>query len=257
MPIGGWATERQPWIGNYMEFEWRNSLRYQRYSFITSDSQFEHYSSQDFFLNMSLSNALDAQFSLEGEFVLAKTRHQRGVDHLRFTGRYVWLDDVAGDDISLTTGLSFTYAFLRALRDISSFHHGRGEGELFISFGKEMALEEQWERRWWAVFGLGIAERGSPWLRGDLTYETRICMNHEWRAFVHTLWGLGHKKLHSDDFHGYGSIQHQSVDLGLRYTYLIDFFGSASAEYSYRVYARNFPAQTHQFLLSILYTFGL
>ncbi|WP_068468436.1 hypothetical protein [Candidatus Protochlamydia phocaeensis] len=253
-----WGTEYQPWLGTYLEFEWRNSLRYQTYRYLSSHSHLTRYASDDFFLTSSLSLTAKPQFALEVEATAARTRRQSGgIDHLRVNGRYAWMDDIAGDPVTFTTGLSFIQSFVESLKDPSSFHHGRSEAELFASIGKETAQEDKWISRWWAMGGIGIAERGSPWLRFDLSYSKRLKEKHELELFACTLWGLGHKALHRTSFHGYGSIQHQSIDLGWRYTYLIDFLGSASLAYTTRIYARNFPVHTQQIVLQLLYTFGL
>jgi hypothetical protein len=251
------ATDYQPWLGNIYEFELRGSLLYQGYAWLSSGPHLKKYSSNDVFLNASLSNAIP-DFGLEIEATQARTRRQKGdLDQLKITGRYVWQDDVAGDPLSLTTGLSFIYATPYSLRDVSSFHHGRAEGEVFLSIGKESPLETMWGSRWWNVLGIGLADRGSPWVRFNLTYEKRLWDQHEIRLFLYSLWGFGHKKLHLNSFHGYGPIQHQSIDVGVRYTYLLEFFGSACVEYSFRVYGRNFPVYAHRILAQFLYTFGL
>ncbi|MBA3722161.1 MAG: hypothetical protein H0W88_07160 [Parachlamydiaceae bacterium] len=251
------GVESKPWVSNYLEFEWRNSLLYQTYQSVESSSKLVDHSSDDLFFTTNLSNAVDPDFSVEVELTAAKTRKQKGnVDNFRLAGRYVWLDDVAGDPITLTTGLCLTQAFLNSLNDISSFHHGRSEAEFFISVGKETALCDMWQRRWWVVCGCGLAERGSAWIRGDVNYEYRLLKNHELRLFLNSLWGFGHKQLHFHHFHGYGSINHQSVDLGFGYTYVIDFVGSINAAYSYRVFEHNFPAQAQCVLLNFLYPFG-
>lgn len=257
----GIATEYQPWLGNFYEFELRSSLKYQSYKRLSSGSHTKKYLSNDFFLNLSLSNALpDPAVSGEIEFTQANTKKQKGdLDQIKVTGRYVWSDDVAGDPVSLILGLSYIQAFQRSLRDVSSFHHGLFNAEFFVSVGKEntWGMETLWNSRWWLLGSIGIAERGSPWFRFDLNYEKRLCENHELSAFVRSLWGLGSKRLDLQHFHGYGPIQHQSVDLGLRYTYLIQYYGNASLEYQYRIYGKNYPIFTHQVLAQILYTFGL
>ena len=253
----GLTTEYQPWLGNIYEFEFRSSLIYQGYGCLSSGHHLKKYSSDDVFLNVSVSNTFQ-DFALEIEAAEAWTRRERGgVDQLKITGRYVWQDDIAGDPLTFTTGLSFIQAFQHSLKDVSCFHHGLEEGELFLSLGKETPLENLWGSRWWGMLGIGIAERGSPWLRFYLSYEKRWWDQHEMKLFLHSLWGLGHKRLHLRHFHGYGPLQHQSVDIGLRYTYLLDFFGSASLEYSYRIHAQNFPLYTHRVLVQLLYTFGL
>jgi len=253
------ATEYQPWLGNLYEFELRSSLIYQGYHRLSSGSHLKAYSSNDVFLNVSLCNSRpDPAIGLEIEAREARTRKQGGdIDQLKITGRYVWQDDVAGDPLSLTTGLSYIQAFHNSLKDVSSFHHGFYNTELFVSIGKEKPDETLWSTRWWSLFAVGIAERGSPWIRFHLNYEKRWWENHEMKVFLHSLWGLGERHLRLLHFDGYGAIQHQSIDVGLRYSYLLEFYGSASLEYSYRIYARNFPVYTHHVLARLLYTFGL
>jgi hypothetical protein len=254
----GKATEYQPWLGNVHEFELRSSLLYQKYHWLSLGSHLKKHKSNDFFLKASLNYTSPHDYGLEIEAEEAWTRFQRGdIDHFKLTGRYVWLDDIAGDPLSLTTGFSLIQAFRHSLKDVSSFHHGRKEGELFLSIGKETPWETMWGSRWYSMAGIGIADRGSPWLRFNLNYENRLRDQHELRLFLHSLWGLGHKNLRLDHFHGYGPIQHQAIDIGIRYTYLLEYFGSASLEYSYRIHGRNFPVFTHRVLAQILYTFGL
>ncbi len=258
LPILGWTVEYRPWIGNYLEFEWNSTLRFQAFQDLAAGSHRFPYASDDFFLTTSLALAAKPDFSLDVEATAARTRRQSGsIDQIRLNGRIVWLDDIVGDPVTLTTGAGFIQAFDWSLKDKSSFHHGRSEAEIFLSVGKEWAQGDQWISRAWAMAALGSAARGSPWMRYDMAYAQRIKQCHEFEFFVHTLWGLGSKQLHRSHFHGYGAIDHQSIDLGCRYTYLIQFFGSASIEYAKRVYARNFPVQAHQISLSLLYTFGL
>lgn len=255
----GVATEYQPWLGNFYEFELRSSLLYQKYHWISSESHLKKHFSNDFFLNASLSNAIpDPDIGGELELTQAGTRQQKGdLDQIKLTGRYLWLDDVAGDTLSLTIGFSYAQAFKHSLRDVSSFHHGFNNAEFFVSIGRENPEESVWGSRWWSMFAIGMAERGSPWLRLHVEYDKRWWDRLEMTVFLHSLWGLGRQKLHPHHFHGYGSIAHQSVDVGLRSTYLLEFGSNVSLEYAYRVYASNFPAYVHQVLVQMLYTFGL
>jgi hypothetical protein len=167
------------------------------------------------------------------------------------------MDDVAGDPFSLGTGLSYSQAFEHSRKDVSSFHHGLYNAELFVSIGKETPEDLFWSSHWWGVAAFGMAEQGSPWIRLNVDYEKRWRQFHEIGAFVHTLWGLGSRSLHIEDFRGYGSVNHQSIDCGLRYRYLIEYFGSASIDYSFRIYGKNFPVYSHQICAQLIYTFGL
>ena len=255
----GVATEYQPWLGNFYEFELRSQFTYQGFNWLASGSKHKKYSSSDLFLNLSLGNALpDPTIGFEFEVTEAKTRRQQGdIDQLKLTGRYLWQDDIAGDSFSLVTGLSYIQAFSRSLKDVSSFHHGLYNAECFVSLGREVSDEIVWGSRKWALFAIGIAEQGAPWLRFYLDYDKRWFDKHEVSLFLHALWGLGGKRLHLNDFHGYGLIKHRSVDVGMRYTYVLEYDGNVSLEYSYRVYAYNFPVHAHRVIAQILYTFGL
>lgn len=251
------ATEHDPWLGNIYEFEVRSTIFSQNYSRIDESSHLKKKHANDLFLNASLSNSLT---DLGGEFeiIQARTRQQGGdIDHLKMTGRYVWFDDLAGDPLSVVTGLSYIQAFSHSLKDVSSFHHGLYEGELFVSLGRERSFKAEMESRWWSMLGLGLAERGSPWVRFQLNYERGWKIKHAFRLFLDSMWGLGGKQLKLCDFKGYGPIAHESIDVGLRYTYLIDYYGSAMIQYYFRPYAKNFPIYTHCVLVQILCTFGL
>lgn len=251
------GTEYLPWAGNLFEFEWRNSCLYQHYSRIAVDEQLKKHTGDDLFVDSSLSLALPS-LALEIEAIVAGTRAQHGnVDCIKATGRYILTDDVAGDFLGTAVGLSLTKAFWPALKDLASFHHGLGEAELFFSLGKETARGVDWVSRWFGTGGIGVAERGSPWLHFDFEYSSKFKERHELTVFCDSLWGTGTKTLKPSRFRGYGSIDHRSVDLGIRYFYLIEFVGSVGCEYSYRVYAFNFPACAHRLTLQFLYTFGL
>lgn len=255
--ISVFATEYQPWLGNIYEFEIQPSLTYQHFSKLSSGSHSIKYRSDDIFLNGSVRNSFDS-FGVELEAKFGWTKFQKGsFDQIKLTGRYVIADDLLGDSYGIVTGLSLGQASQKSVHDISSFHHGLHEAELFLSIGKEFPFETSWDRRWWTVLGIGTAvEKGSPWIRFHFVFEKSLCENQELRFFVHSLWGLGKKQLFPCHFHGYGPICHQSIDLGLRYTYLLEYLGNASVEYSYRVHARNFPMQTHQVLAQFIYFYN-
>jgi hypothetical protein len=245
------ATEYLPWVGPTLEFEWRDHLRYQHY-------RFKKRTSDDLFLNISLSNAYQ-DLGVELEITAANTNRQPGhLDQLKITGRKVLLDDILEDPVSLTAGCSLIQAFRSSLCDRSSFHHGYNEAELFVSTGKELTFSENWESRLWGIAGLGVAiDRGSPWIHLEGAYEQRWHEKHECRIGLYSLYGLGHQKLRLHHFHGYGPVKHRSVDIQLRYTYLIDFFGNASIEFSQRLYAHHFPAYARSVTLQLMYSFGL
>lgn len=252
------ATQQQPWFGELYEFEWRQSLTYQSYSKINKNSAAISYPENALFLNGGLSFTVSPEINVEFEATQAKTHRNQGLlDNFRLSARYRLLDDIAGDAISLVAGLTFTQAFKRSLFDKSSFHHGREEAEFFLSIGREQQVEAEWQSRWWTLVALGVADRGTIWTRTRVNYDYKVGESGYFQLFAHALAGWGKHDISLNHFRGYGLVRHRSIDLGLRYTYEKLYFGCAYIEYMQRVYARNFPDQTHSLRLGLHYTFGL
>lgn len=252
------ATDHQPWLGNSFEFQWRNSLLHQQYKHIASGVYNYRYSSNDFFLNTSISNAI-FHYGLQLELIAASTRHQRAnIDNVRATGKYLIFDDVNKDYVSLLAGLTLSGVSHGALNDVSSFHHGRFEGEFFLSVGKELTrAEDDWKSRVWLMSGFGLASQGSPWLSGKINFDYRPYYHHAFNLNTSLLVGLGKHWFYFHKFNGYGAIQHTSIDIGAKYTYFWGLIGTINFEYFYRIRARNFPTNVHGCKLEILTTFGI
>lgn len=251
------ATDLNPWYGRDLEIETNAIFRYQRYYVIKTPSRNLRYHSNDQFytVNAGLS-AFD--FRAELEATLANTRKQNpAFDNARLTVRYKVWNDILGDFLTLTPGITLTQACKHSVHDLSSFHHGKLEAEFHLAFGREFSCAEFWYRRFWGVVGIGTADVGSPWLRGDFNWEENWCDQQQLRLFILTLWGLGGNNIHCrHSFKGYGPIHHQSIDLGVGYSYLFEFGAKVSLDVTHRVYAYNFPSQANQFVLSVFYPFG-
>lgn len=241
-PFFSHTTELAPWFGNLYEVEARVSTLYQKFQHVNSSKHSFSYRSNDFFTNFSLSVSPDPDFSVETEVLFADTRHRNyGFDSAKLTGRYQILDDIIGDPVSLTTGLSIIVPLRSALRDIGSFHHGMAEFEAHVAVGVELPYLSIWLQRQYGVFACGIATQGSPWLRVGYYFERNFCNSVSVQIFLDSLFGLGRRTIHKHDFNGYGAVAHRSIDAGLKWSYLFDYWGTLSLEYAYRIYARNFP----------------
>lgn len=254
------AADLRPWYPRFAEIQPQATYLYQNYQTVQSPDGDFHYSSNDSFLTLS---AGIPYYQWYGEFdvVLANTRHRTfGLDNLNLTARYQIWDDVAGvDQYSLVGGLTVFTAVKRAVRDISSFHHGQIEAEAHLAIGKETSdnCERFWNSRWWGIVAVGIADIGSPWLRLNYQWEKNFFDIYQWGVFANTLWGFGGDNLSHHHFRGYGPIGHRSVDVGLFATYNFEWGGILTASYAFRAYARNFPANTNLLSISFLYPFGL
>lgn len=253
------AADLKPWFGNEYEVELRATLLYQNYSSISIPF---HHSikrhANDGFITLSATYPFK-RYRGEFEATAAYTQHQKGRwDNFRITGSYLWLDELEDDPLNLVTGIILTEPFSRALHDISSFHHGHIDGEFFLSYGKKYGCpcSKDYISRWWNVIGIGIADFGSPWIRGEAAWEYNFYDAQQLRVFVNTLWGIGKNYIDPHHFKGYGKIKHKSVDLGIRYGYTMGCWGTLNLEYARRVFAYNFPHNANLVLLEYYYPFG-
>lgn len=252
------ATELLPWYGQDLEIETRAISQMQAYRLVSEGHRTIPHSGCDLFFEVSAGTSFN-DLAAELEVIASDSRYRHfGMDCLKLTGRYRWLNDVVADPVSLVTGISISQVFKPGLRNLSSFHHGGIEGEFHLSVGKEHSFGQYWISRYWGVVGVGVADMGYPWIRANVAWEHNYCEQHRLRLFVNSLWGLGYKSLHVHEFHGYGSIGHQLVDIGIRYGR--SFERSAwviSLEYAFRAYAMNCPKEVNSVYLSVEYPFGL
>jgi hypothetical protein len=252
------GTERMPWYGKSLEIEPRLTYLYQNFQDFKAGPHSLCYPSNDHFIIASIGSSYD-RYAVEYEFVVSSTRYlSTGMDCQRLTGRTLILNDVTGDPISLTAGVTLTQASPGGVKDPGSFHHGRVEMEWHGALGKEWSCDSTWESRAWVVAGLGLADSGSPWIRADAAWENNYMDTHLLGIFVNTLWGLGGNSVHSlRRFDGYGPIHHQSVDWGIRYAYTFCGNYMLTLAYSRRVYAENFPLNANLCMATLYVPFGL
>jgi hypothetical protein len=253
------ATELKPWYGNSLVLESRSKVLYQQFNKLATTHD-RKYVSNDVFLTESL-NVYLAQYAAEVEMTLAKTHKQHfNIDCLRLTGRYQFMDTVIDDPYSLVAGLTITQAGKPALYDPASFHHGLVNFEAHLSVGKEIASYHTWLHRYFTVLGVGISSgppKSKPWFRADFGYLHNFCDAQQIELFINTLFGLGRHNLKVHSFRGYGPVRHQSVDLGVRYTKVLECGAKLIGEYSYRVWAKNFPKNANRVEIAMYYPLGL
>lgn len=254
------ATEFSPWLPRKYDINLKATLLCQAYSSLDAVCRDTHKPAADFFAFLAAEGAPCEDTDVELECVASDTRYKSfGFDAFKLTGRYQLMNDISEEHpIALTAGMTIFAVTKPALHDLSSFYHGRVQGEIHIAYGKEIPCKQFWASRTWAVVGLGLAEVGSAWMRGNVVWEKNWCDSHRFKLFVNSLWGFGKSRLNlSRHFKGYGPINHQSVDIGLGYTHVMPYRIELVADYSYRVYARNCPKGVSIFQVSYLYPFSL
>jgi hypothetical protein len=238
------AFEEKPWLGDFLGFYLDSSYTYSRFNHVQNAVHQLRHASNDNLLTFDLNFCPADGWDIDLEAEFAHTPRQRwGRRSLATQLRYRWLDDIAGDPISLTTGLSIRQVAHVSVRDISSPYAARWDFEVHSAIGKEWSRGPSWYMRWYGVGALGQGNRGSPWTRARLVLEGNREDHHQVSLFGYGYWGFGsQEKVNIAHFHGWGQIDHGSIDLGAGYRYVTDVWGYLWLEYSHRVYARSYPA---------------
>ena len=191
--------------------------------------------------------------SLEAEaFGTVSQRRSFYYDDFRFTIRYLWFDDIAGDPFSLATGFTYSRPGTRALRDIGRPYLGPNEFEGHVAIGKELSHDCCWYWRSWAVGAVTLSTRGQPRLWGNATVERALSRCAYVGLDLLGLYGFGGRPLTTHPaFNGYGPIKHRAIDIGAHINIGFPIDARLCISYCYRVWARNFPKEQHtiQFML--------
>jgi hypothetical protein len=244
--------EVEPWLDVLGQFHFEAAYAYSRYNKVQGAHPGLKHPSNDQLLAFDLGVVPWPNWDADIDMEFAQTpRLAWGFRSVGGQVRYQWLDDIIGDPVSLTTGLNLRYASWRALSDVSCPYHSTWNAEFNASVGKEWEQMAYWVTRVFAFGGVGIANHGSPWLRGIAAVQANQKDKHQYTVFAAGYFGFGRRQdIDIRHFHGYGSIHHQSVDLGIGYRYSFGIWGSLSLEYAYRVYAHAFPAHVNWFAIS-------
>lgn len=253
------ATELKPWHGRIYDLDVRGNCLLQQFQKVDTECGAVKRPEFDSFYHLSALIVAAESMTAEMEISVLETRHQSfGLDAARLTGRYFLLNDVVGDPVSATAGLTVSQIFKAAKHSIATFDHGGIACEAHFAVGKELSCEQFWTSRAWGVLAVGVADVGSPWLRANVAWERNWWERHHVEVFADSVWGLGNDNLKfCRDFRGYGSINYQAVDIGLRYGLRLDNDTLLSLGYAYRAYGRNCPRDVNLLLLKVCYPLGL
>lgn len=257
-PFLVFGLEKQPWFGDIYEFHFLGGYAYSRFHKVEGAID----QLQDPFNVNLLFGELDFSFSpewsVDADVEFADTTEQSfGFRSFAIQARYLWLDDIIGDWISLVSGLSARVTSPDSLRDVSCPSHGNVDVELSISLGKEFDSFRFWRYRLWGFGVLGMSNRGSPWLRGGLFFEGNLDDTHKWALYALGSHGYGRRTfVDIANFHGYGKIRQKSIDLGIRYGYRMGIWGTIRFDYIRRVKASLCPKNVNNFVVSYLLPFS-
>jgi hypothetical protein len=252
------AIEAQPWFGDVYQFHFLGSYAYSRFSSFqnATPSLEKPFQSNLFYLGLDFSPS--PVWSIDADMQLADTTAMSfNFRSLALQSRYLWQDDIIGDPVSFATGVSGRVTSSNSLRDISCPSHSNIDFELNFSIGKEFEASNSWLFRTWFFGALGHANRGSPWVRAIASIETNIDDQHKWALYAEAINGYGrHVHVDIDHFYGYAKIREKAIDLGIRYGYRFDVWGTLRIEYVRRVLAKSAPQRVNTFIVSYLLPFS-
>ncbi|EKE20462.1 MAG: hypothetical protein ACD_7C00569G0001 [uncultured bacterium] len=135
-------------------------------------------------------------------------------------------------------------------------YHGNVDFEGVFALGKEFSKAEYWRFRFWLYGSAGIANRGSPWVRGEAAIEGNLLEKKKWAVFLEAMQAFGREdKINVYDFYGYGSVRERNLDVGIRYGFRFSVWGTLSLEYKRRVVAELCPENVNFFSVSYLLPF--
>lgn len=252
------ATEEAPWIDHVLAPIFTLSGAYQQFTFLRCEGKNVRYPGKSYLLDGSLLFAPDKDYDLQLELRLARTHaHGLAIDQFKQTARYMFFDDAEGDDYSLSAGLSLSEVPKIALRDRSQIHHGEFEAEVHGAIGKEWSEEGERIGRIWCLGGIGVANRGSPWLRGLFAAEYSLCFHHLFRGMLEAEGGFGGRSPCQCHFRGYGRVGYRVLDAKLSYGYQNDDGAIFLIEVVQRVFAVNAQNNLKQVRLEVVYPFSL
>lgn len=253
------AFETQPWMGNFLELRFIPSFIYRKYPSVNGAYNPTSYSSNDRFTNLNLELPLDS-WGLEFGIEFADTRKQSlGTQSSGMQLRYQWLDDISGGAFSFTSGLNVRWVSKRSLQDVSCPYHAEWNFEIGNAIGKEFDQIENWLFRTYGFLGVGQAVRGRPWVRGVISCEALLNETHRLELMGEGYFGFGKtRRVNIEDFKGYANIFHQSIDVGASYYYRISqIWGTISLHYTYRIFAKDFPAHANTYMIAYSFPFSI
>ncbi|MFA6118846.1 MAG: hypothetical protein WCT85_02955 [Parachlamydiales bacterium] len=252
------SLEKAPWFGNVYEFHFFSKYTYSHYRKINGAIIQLDKASNDNLLHFDLSFSPTCQWNIDSDLEFVATpRENFNFSSVAFQGRYLFKDDIIGDPFSLYMGGDFRVVSSESLKDVSILYHSNLEFEYNLGLGKEISQNDTWRLRFWLYGLLGIANKGSPWIKGEASLEGNVNERRKWALFLEGMHGYGHQnKINPFDFNGYAKIREENLDIGFRYGFRMNVWGTLSLEYKRRLTAKLCPENVNFFTVSYLLPFS-
>jgi len=252
------ALERAPWFGDVFEFHFLSKYTYYYFTKVDAAIVQPDSSSNNHLVHFNMSFSPSLQWSIDSDLEFIQTPRQNfGFRSVAFQTRYLFKDDILGDPLSIALGGNFRIVSSDSLKDVSTLYHADADFEMNLAFGKEFSRMDFWRFRFWFYGAVGVANKGSPWLRGNFALEGNLNEARKWSLFVDAMHGYGKREfVDVFNFDGYAKIRERNIDLGFRYGYRLSVWGTLSFEYKRRVLAKRCPENVNFFSVSYLVPFS-
>ena len=257
-PVFVFVIEYQPWFGNIYEFNLLSRYAYSNFSSIDSAISPLKKRSNNHLVYLGLEFPVSPEFSIDGDIEFVDTSKQPFCfSSIALQARYLIYDDIIGDKVSLALGGNLRFTSSRSLRDVAIPYQGNCDLEATIAIGKEFDQFESWKFRMWGFGGIGISNRGSPWLFGLMSVEGSFPKSNKWSLFLLSTHGYGHGTvIDINNFYGYGNIREKNVDIGGKLGHRFGVWGTLSIEYKHRLYGKHCPKDEMTFSINYLLPFS-
>lgn len=232
------GTQYKPWFGKVHQVEARVTGTFEHYDEFIHSWILEQIKSHNSLTTLSLNVTPYERWNAEIEMCFVRSFMRTFCfDSLKATGRYLIFNDLRGDYVSLTAGLSLTQAFGKAVEDPATYHHGKLAAALHSALGKEFVLNDCYKTRIWGVAGYGKADENDPWWWWEADWEGIYKNKHKLRAFFYYQQGLGDSLSHYKTRFPpqvIGQTNYNFREFGGRYTIVLARRMEISLEYAHR-----------------------
>lgn len=245
--IGPCFSLPSAYFGKDKEFEFKSVGSYQHASKWRLKGQTKRQEKDHTLLEMSLGISPVANWrgELGVDFAKVANFHTFNMQATRLEAQYLWKNDLVGDPISLSTGLSFIFPKHKGCYNLSKVPYSSSNAELHICMGKEQAQGPSYESRIFATFTMGIKNKGAPWSKARFLYEHNLQDRFKVSIFTEGAYAFSKRQWQSipnESELSRGAFRFCNV--GLEGTYVWDFVGEWNLGIQKRIYARNLPSDT-------------
>ena len=253
------ALDQLPWYDDVYAFRSNTFFSYSYFHDVDGSTSHLSYPSNNYLTAAGVGFTLSEHIDLDVDLELAQTPRQNfSFRSSALQARYRIYNDIAADLISVVVGVNVRGVSSKSVKDISSPYSSYCNFEMTGAIGKEYSVQESWTMRWSWLTALGMATQGLPWIRSVGVFEGNLKDAHQGGMFAEGYFGLsGRNAVSVACFHGWGHVQHESIDLGGFYRYNMGLWGALRLSYSCRVFAHNYPEYEQRGVLNYEIPFSL